>query len=63
MERVVALRSFKSKIQPCLDNYGDDPSCAVTLCLPTGNVIITAAELYHVDNVIIDALRNEEQHE
>jgi hypothetical protein len=52
-----ALRSFKAKIQPYLDNYGDDPSCAFTLALPTGKVTITARDLYHVDNAIVTALK------
>jgi len=59
MERVVALRSFKSKLQPYLDNYGDDPSCAVTLILPSGPVRITATELYHVDDAILFTVANE----
>lgn len=61
MEQSDAIRSFHQKLLNYMDSYGDDPSCAVTLVLPTGNVTITAIELYHVDNVILDALRKEER--
>jgi hypothetical protein len=60
MKQEDAIRNFHQKLLYYLDEYGDDPSCAVTLVLPTGNVTITAAEIYHVNNVIIDALRANE---